>query len=195
MATLSAGAAAWWRDLLREVMGSYTTWLESSPIVLLTLHQKILADVPPLDRFQRVEQRAAMLLLECLPEDLRAEAISTRATSVKGMLFLTFCCYQEGREAQLAAVPDHPRGSLQFGFRGHLSKEVDSFVSPCTDRVQFSPFYSREQSAVPSWDGSARSWRRYTREVAWFVQSTPTHKRRYCASKLLSRLGGPVGPN
>ena len=96
MATMSPGAAAWWRDLLQEVMGSYTTWLESSPIVRLTLRQKILADVPPLDRFQRVEQRAAMLLLECLPEDLRAEAISTRATSVKGMLFLTLCCYQPG---------------------------------------------------------------------------------------------------
>ena len=122
MATLSPGAAPWWKDLLREVMGSFSTWLESSPIVRLTLRQKILADVPPLDRFQRVEQRAAMLLLECLPEDLRAEAISTRATSVKGMPFLTLCCYQEGREAQLAAVPDHPRGSLQFGFRGHLSK-------------------------------------------------------------------------
>ena len=51
---------------------------------------------------------------------------------------------------------------------------------------------SRELSTIPSWDGSARSWRCYTREVAWFVQSTPTHKRRYCASKLLSRLGGPA---
>ena len=51
---------------------------------------------------------------------------------------------------------------------------------------------SREHSSVPSWDGQARTWRRYTREVAWFVQSTPTHKRRYCASKLLAKLSGPA---
>ena len=50
----------------------------------------------------------------------------------------------------------------------------------------------REHLSVPSWDGSARSWRRYTREVAWFVQSTPVHKRRYCASRLLSKLSGPA---
>ena len=51
---------------------------------------------------------------------------------------------------------------------------------------------SRDASSIPSWDGSARTWRRYTREVSWFVQSTPVHKRRYCASKLLSRLSGPA---
>ena len=51
---------------------------------------------------------------------------------------------------------------------------------------------SDRDHAVPAWDGSARSWRRYTREVAWFVQATPLHKRRQCAPKLLSRLSGPA---
>ena len=50
----------------------------------------------------------------------------------------------------------------------------------------------RDGNHVPGWDGSARSWRRYTREVAWFVQSTPTHKRRHCASRLMGRLSGPA---
>ena len=45
---------------------------------------------------------------------------------------------------------------------------------------------------VPSWDGSARTWRRYTREASWFVRATPVHKRRYCATKLVSRLTGPA---
>ena len=39
---------------------------------------------------------------------------------------------------------------------------------------------------------AARTWRRYTREVLWFVQSTPVHKRRYCAWRFLSRLTGPA---
>ena len=45
---------------------------------------------------------------------------------------------------------------------------------------------------MPTWDGSARSWRRYTPEVSWFVRSTPYHKRRYCATKLVSQLSGPA---
>ena len=51
---------------------------------------------------------------------------------------------------------------------------------------------SKEAGSIPTWDGAARGWRRYTREVAWFVQATPTHKRRYCASRLMSRLTGPA---
>ena len=46
------------------------------------------------------------------------------------------------------------------------------------------------KDVIPSWDGSARTWRRYTREVAWFFRATPSHKRRYVATKLLSRLTG-----
>ena len=51
---------------------------------------------------------------------------------------------------------------------------------------------SRDKSTIPSWDGSARTWRRYTREVAWYVQATPVKKRRYVASQLMSRLTGPA---
>ncbi|CAE7692299.1 unnamed protein product [Symbiodinium sp. CCMP2592] len=46
--------------------------------------------------------------------------------------------------------------------------------------------------SVPVWDGAARSWRRYTREVAWYVQSTAPHKRRHCASRLMGKLSGPA---
>ena len=51
---------------------------------------------------------------------------------------------------------------------------------------------TKDSSSIPAWDGSARTWRRYTREVSWFMQSTQVHKRRYVASKLLSRLSGPA---
>ena len=45
---------------------------------------------------------------------------------------------------------------------------------------------------LPSWDGQARSWRRYCKEVAWCAQSTPARKRRYLAAKLIGRLRGPA---
>ena len=46
--------------------------------------------------------------------------------------------------------------------------------------------------SIPSWDGSPRTWRKYTREVSWFFRATPVAKRRYVATKLLSRLTGPA---
>lgn len=45
---------------------------------------------------------------------------------------------------------------------------------------------------MPGWDGQAKGWRRYTREVCWYVRATPQNKRRHCASKLMSRLTGPA---
>ena len=45
---------------------------------------------------------------------------------------------------------------------------------------------------IPAWDGTSRTWRRYTREVCWYVRATPVEKRRYCATKLLTRLTGPA---
>ena len=48
----------------------------------------------------------------------------------------------------------------------------------------------KDQQNIPAWDGSARSWRRYTREVCWYVRGTPVEKRRYCATKLVGRLKG-----
>ena len=43
-------------------------------------------------------------------------------------------------------------------------------------------------SAVPTWDGQPQGWRRYCREVSWFVQATKVNQRRHIASKLIARL-------
>ena len=49
---------------------------------------------------------------------------------------------------------------------------------------------AKSDAAIPSWDGSNRTWRRYCKEVGWFVGSTKASQRRYTASKLISRLTG-----
>ena len=46
--------------------------------------------------------------------------------------------------------------------------------------------------AVPSWDGNPRTWRRYTKEVGWFLSGTKSNQRRYAAAKLISKLTGPA---
>ena len=51
---------------------------------------------------------------------------------------------------------------------------------------------TEKENNIPSWDGTARTWRRYTREVCWYVRGTAVEKRRYCATKLVGRLRGPA---
>ena len=48
----------------------------------------------------------------------------------------------------------------------------------------------KPESYVPSWDGNSRSWRRYVKEISWYIGSTKAEQRRYIASKLISRLTG-----
>ena len=43
---------------------------------------------------------------------------------------------------------------------------------------------------VPSWDGAPRGWRRYVKEVQWFVLGTKPSLRRYLASRLITKLSG-----
>ena len=43
---------------------------------------------------------------------------------------------------------------------------------------------------IPAWDGNSRNWRRYLKEVQWYVMGTKPSLRRYLASRLVSKLTG-----
>eukprot|EP00438_Fugacium_kawagutii_P003967 Skav207534 [mRNA] locus=scaffold756:114473:122071:+ [translate_table: standard] len=45
---------------------------------------------------------------------------------------------------------------------------------------------------VPGWDGNPRGWRRYTREVTWFVMGTKKSLRPFLAPRLIAKLTGPA---
>ena len=102
MSSLSSSAAVWWKQLMDKVKGLYTTWLESAPVARLSLRQSVLSQRPAQDRHQRVEQRAAVLLLESLPEELHHEVVSVRAVTVEAMIFLVHCAYQPGGAGEKA---------------------------------------------------------------------------------------------
>ncbi|CAE7580175.1 RE2, partial [Symbiodinium sp. CCMP2456] len=82
--------------------GSVQRWLESTPVDRLQIRTQVLAQRPAVDKYQRVEQRASMLLLDSLPEDLKAEAVSVRAVTVEAMVFLVHCSFQPGGSAEKA---------------------------------------------------------------------------------------------
>ena len=45
---------------------------------------------------------------------------------------------------------------------------------------------------VPGWGGDPRGWRRYQREVSWFVMGTKPSMRKYLAPRLIAKLTGPA---
>ena len=53
---------------------------------------------------------------------------------------------------------------------------------------------SKPQAAeiVPSWDGNPRGWRRYQREVSWYVLGTKKSQRSLIGPRLVSKLTGPA---
>ena len=102
MSSLSSTAATWWSSLMERVKDLYGLWLESAPVARLTIRQQVLTRRPPPDRHHRVEQRAAMLLLDALPEELRHEAVSARAVTAEAMVFMVHCAYQPGGAGEKA---------------------------------------------------------------------------------------------
>ena len=45
---------------------------------------------------------------------------------------------------------------------------------------------------VPAWDGNPRGWRRYSREVLWYVMGTKKSSRPFLAPRLIAKLTGPA---
>ena len=45
---------------------------------------------------------------------------------------------------------------------------------------------------VPAWDGNPHGWRRYSREVLWYVMGTKKSSRPFLAPRLISKLTGPA---
>ena len=129
MASLSSTASTWWQQIMGKVRELYQKWLESTPVDRLQIRQGVLADRPPLDRYQRVEQRASMLLLDSLPEDLKAEAVSVRAVTVLAMVFLVHCSFQPGGSAEKAFL-------LHFLTSPDTGAAVDVAVTSIRKRIR-----------------------------------------------------------
>ena len=51
---------------------------------------------------------------------------------------------------------------------------------------------SQTAETIPGWDGNPRGWRRYQREVSWYVMGCKPSVRKYLAPRLISKLTGPA---
>ena len=95
MKDLSSSSALWWDGVMEEATRVYEQWLQSEPLARLHLRPGL---PPGCERqpWARLEQRAQTMLLKALPEDMKAEAISSRSTASVELLFRILKKYQPG---------------------------------------------------------------------------------------------------
>ena len=78
---------------------------------------------------------------------------------------------------------------LQFFFCD-FSEEI--FCCPVLEAMSASAEKQGGMEHVPAWDGQAKGWRRYVKEVQWYMLGTKPSLRPYLASRLITKLSGPA---
>ena len=95
MKDLSSSSASWWDAIVKEAVETYEKWLHAEPLARIQLHPAL----PGQCGYQpwlRLEQRGSTMLLKALPEEMRAEALASRATSSVGLVYRVLKKYQPG---------------------------------------------------------------------------------------------------
>ena len=90
---VAGNAKEWWTQTVSTVEHHYVQWLSAAPLEILRMKP----EAPRLvEQFARLEQRGISMLLGCMPETLRQEAIASRQLSAVVILFRLFTTYQPG---------------------------------------------------------------------------------------------------
>ena len=91
---VSARASTWWDITVEDVTRVYQTWLEASPLDRLRIVAPKRLDETR--QLERLSQRVTTMLLEAVPQSIRAELIATRKLQVNEILFHIHKVYQPG---------------------------------------------------------------------------------------------------
>ncbi|OLP98027.1 Retrovirus-related Pol polyprotein from transposon TNT 1-94 [Symbiodinium microadriaticum] len=104
MSDLSDGSASWWRQVSEQAAQAYRTWTDAGPMERLAVAP--IRDLTLEDgRWQRVNSRAASMILLSLPENVRSEMVARRLTgSTVSLLFRLMTLYQPGGEAERTRI-------------------------------------------------------------------------------------------
>ena len=93
MADMSDTAGHWRRGVKERAETAYKIYLGSSPMARLEVKVEVDEEEK---KYDRVTSRAATLLLECIPDQVASELVSTRSTAPEEILFRILVLYQPG---------------------------------------------------------------------------------------------------
>ena len=95
VADLTATSEIWWKEMVNEVGIWYQDHLKLAPLERAA-HLPVPPDSLVQKRWQRLERRVASMLLKSVPEQQKAELVSTKRLSVYGILCHLQVAYQPG---------------------------------------------------------------------------------------------------
>ena len=93
MKDLSISSGAWWEAVLYEAHTAYNTWLHSEPLQRLYISPNVPKECRT--TWVRLEQRGQSMLLQALPEALKAE-MANRVTDTVEIIYRALTRYQPG---------------------------------------------------------------------------------------------------
>ena len=99
LSDLSATAHDWWNSMLAAVEGWYQVYVSLNPLDRLRHEAKAPEELRIL-KWQRLERRAATMLLAAVPEGCREELLSARRLDAFGILTHLHCTYSPGGVAE-----------------------------------------------------------------------------------------------
>ena len=107
MGDLSYSSGIWWKMIRSAVDRCYHDWLQLGPLERLRVKPQLDSQA---HSWPRTERRALAMLLQAVPEHIRAEVVSARKLSPDQVMFRLFCTYQPGgaseRTKLLQAISD-----------------------------------------------------------------------------------------
>ena len=114
MRDLSATSWKWWEEVLQLAMAAYREWLRAEPVQRLHIKTQVPAECGTV--WSRLEQRGQLMLLNAVPNSIRAETLANRASSSVDVLYALFRRYQPGGLAERSRLlrqlvePKTPQG-------------------------------------------------------------------------------------
>ena len=103
MADLSQSSQLWWETTVAEARRWYEEHMQLSPIARLSHFPKMTEELNQ-PKWVRVERRAAAMLMNAIPDQLREEVVAGRAVSCLGILSKGMQMYQPGGMTEKMAI-------------------------------------------------------------------------------------------
>ena len=98
MKDLSATSWKWWEEVLNFAMMAYREWLQAEPVQRLYIRPRVPTECTGV--WSRLEQRGQLMLLNAVPQSIKAEILASRTTSSVEVLYALFRRYQPGGLAE-----------------------------------------------------------------------------------------------
>ena len=105
MGDLTDGSASWWAETMRCLDNFYQTFVTSSAVKKLNLKaEDYMSEMLKETRWHRVDKRAASMLLQAVPEVIKAELLANRLGTTLGILGRIVTIYRPGSAAERQQV-------------------------------------------------------------------------------------------